>query len=57
MIQAPATSKLPMCGTAKTTPRPAARWAKAVLSPSPTVMVPATICSRLITGIRNTSSQ
>ena len=56
MIQAPATSQFPVCGSAKTTPRPAACWAKAACSP-PLETVSARIRSRLITGSRNTSIQ
>src|SRR5580693_7202438 len=55
--QAPACSKLPMCGSAMTTPRPAFRLANRACSPAGSMCIPDTIRSTGMAGSRNTSSQ
>ncbi len=55
--QPPACSKLPMCGSAMTAPRPDFRFANSSASPSALMCIPDTIRSIGITGSRNTSSQ
>ena len=55
--QAPACSKLPMCGRARTTPRPAFRWPNIAASPAGLMCIPDRIRSTGMTGSRNTSSQ
>ena len=57
MIHTPACSKLPMCGSAMITPRPAFRWAKMVASFGPWKRMPDTSRSVGVTDSRNTSSQ
>ncbi len=57
MTQAPACSKLPMCGSAMITPRPAFRRASSVSSSGPWKRIPVTSRSVGVTGSRNTSSQ
>ncbi len=55
--QAPACSKLPMCGSAMITPRPRFRFANMASSPAGLMCIPERIRSMGITGSRNASSQ
>ena len=55
--QAPACSKLPMCGSAMITPRPAFRFANRASFPAASMCIPDTSRSTGITGSRNVSSQ
>jgi len=57
MTQTPAWSKLPMCGSAMITPRPAFRLANIVASFGPWKRIPDTSRSTGVTGSRNASSQ
>ena len=57
MTQAPACSKLPMCGSAMITPRPAFRLANSVASFGPWKRIPDTSRSVGVTDSRKTSSQ
>ena len=54
---APACSKLPMCGSETTAPRPAFRFANSSASPSGLMCIPVTSRSTGVTCSRNTSSQ
>ncbi len=57
ITQAPACSKLPMCGSAMMTPRPAFRLANSSASPSALTCMPDMIRATGMTGSRNVSSQ
>ncbi len=57
MTQAPACSKLPMCGSAMITPRPAFRQENSASSPGPWKRIPDTSRSVGVTDSLNTSSQ